>query len=177
MTSVLSWSDLFSTLYSLAETDLRVIWSTPLTILPVWMLCWSWRFLATTLALQVDAVGKQAGLAGRHVVEPGVARVAAFVEHRYRALSRCFLSSVVFLTRAPLSGYLAEDALVVDGEFFDLDGVVDDGDHRGGLARQADVGDGVLEEFADLGGVAERGDALGGVERHASPAAAAVAAA
>ena len=118
--------------------------------------------------LQVDAVAEEPRLAGGHVVEPGVASITAFVENGHRALQEVFFVLGGVLDSRAVERVFGEDVLVVDRELFDLDGVVDDGDHRGGLARQADVAHGVLEKLATLGGVTEGGDAFGRVKRRGS---------
>ena len=56
----------------------------------------------------------------------------------------------VVLETGTVERELCQDALVVNRELFDLDGVINNGDHRGGLARQGDVTNRVLEQFADL---------------------------
>lgn len=112
--------------------------------------------------LEVDAEGEEAGLVGREVVDAGVAGVGVVIEDGDGAAEKMLFGGV--FEQCAIEGVFFEDSRVVDGDAGSVDGVGDDGEHGGFLAREGDVGEGVLEEFAELGGGSGGGDGVGDIE-------------
>lgn len=115
------------------------------------------------VGFEIDSVAEQAALLGWDVVHLGVAGVGPGFDDGDGAGQQVFAGAVS--EADAVEGMGGEDVAVVDGDFFDVDVVGDDGDHGGLLAFDGNVADVVLEEFAEAGGRGggdDRGDGIDG---------------